>query len=261
MVALPLLIWLILFSPALLFNAVVVAATFISLQELAIMAGERLRSTRTVTTGGGMAIAVSMWIDPTGAAVSAGIVACLIATLLATLATARDMEQSVHSAGQSLLGALYGGLLLPHLIWLRALPDGTHWVFFVFACCMASDVGGYFAGRAFGKTKLWPRVSPNKTVEGSVGSMFGSLVIAAVFNWWFLHVLSGLEIVLVALLVSLLAQLGDLLESMIKRAYGAKDSGWIIPGHGGVLDRTDSLVLPIVFVYYYAYYSLPGTGF
>ncbi len=252
LVAVPLLIWLILGAPPLVFNLFILAITFLSLQEFAAMASGGAGGMRTLTTGGGMVIALSMWIDPSGAAVSAGIVLCLIGTLLATLATATDMERSIQDAGQALFGALYGGVLLPHLIWLRAMPNGPDWVFFVIACCMASDVGGYFAGRSFGKHKLWPSVSPNKTVEGSIGSVVGSLALGFVLNAAFFDLMPPARVAAVAGLVSVLAQLGDLLESMIKRAFDAKDSGWILPGHGGVLDRTDSLVLPIVFIYYYA---------
>ncbi len=252
-VAIPILIWLIFGAPAWLFNLVVLLITFISLREFAAMALRGASGGATLTTLGGMTIAVSMLVDHSGAAVSAGIVICLAIALLGTLATARDMGKSVAGAGQILLGALYGGALLPHLIWLRELPDGPNLVFFVIASCMGSDVGGYFGGRGFGKRKLWPSVSPNKTVEGAVGSVFGALLIGSIFNAWLLDVFQVFEAIAVAVLVSVLAQIGDLLESMIKRAYGAKDSGWLLPGHGGVLDRTDSLVLPIVFIYYYAF--------
>ncbi|TFH26304.1 MAG: CDP-archaeol synthase, partial [Myxococcales bacterium] len=156
-------------------------------------------------------------------------------------------------AGQILLGCLYGGLLLPHFIWVRALPvDGPNWVTFIVGGVMAGDAGGYFGGRFFGKRKLWPVISPKKTVEGSIASFVCTLVAGAVVASVGLSRLSLIEAVLVAAVVNVLAQMGDLLESMLKRAYQATDSGWIFPGHGGVLDRTDSLVLPVVFVYYYA---------
>jgi phosphatidate cytidylyltransferase len=116
---------------------------------------------------------------------------------------------------------------------------------------MASDAGGYFAGRSFGKTKLWPAVSPSKTIEGSAGSLAAAVLVSLIFGVWLFDLFSLGGAIVVGLAISVLAQVGDLMESMIKRAYGAKDSGWIVPGHGGVLDRTDSLVLPIVFVYYY----------
>jgi phosphatidate cytidylyltransferase len=95
-------------------------------------------------------------------------------------------------------------------------------------------------------------VSPKKTVEGSIVSFVSSLVVGLLIASIGLPRLGVIEAVLVSAVVNVLAQLGDLLESMLKRAHGASDSGWIFPGHGGVLDRTDSLVLPVVFVYYYA---------
>jgi len=257
-VAIPLLSWLIFLAPAWIFNGVVLFATWVALREFSLMALSSVPGAATLTTVGGMMVAASMGLVPGGmaggAALSAGIVACLILTLVATLATARDMGQSVNSAGQVLLGALYAGALLPHLIWLRGLPsgDGPAWVFFVFAVVMAGDAGGYFGGSALGTRKLWPSVSPNKTVEGSLVSFGCSLVAGVLVNSLLLGRLGLFETLFVAGVMSVLAQLGDLLESMIKRAYRAKDSGWILPGHGGVLDRTDSLVLPIVFVYYYA---------
>lgn len=251
-VAIPLLIWLIFAASPLVYNAVVLFFTFVSLRELAAMQRVAIPGSTLLTAGGGMVIALSMLLDPSGAAVSAGLVIALIGTLLGTLATARDMEQSVVGVGQILFAALYGGLLLPHLIWLRSLPGGSGLVFFLLACVMASDAGGYFGGRAFGKRKLSPRVSPNKTVEGAISSVFGAVLVGVIFNAVVVHRFGLLEVVLVASAISILGQTGDLAESMIKRAYNAKDSGWILPGHGGVLDRTDSMVLPIVFIYYYA---------
>jgi phosphatidate cytidylyltransferase len=117
---------------------------------------------------------------------------------------------------------------------------------------MAGDAGGYFGGRAFGRRKLWPAVSPKKTVEGALVSFLASVLVGLIGATLVFEMLGALEAIVVAGVINVLAQLGDLLESMLKRAYDAKDSGWIFPGHGGVLDRADSLVLPIVFVYYYA---------
>jgi phosphatidate cytidylyltransferase len=116
---------------------------------------------------------------------------------------------------------------------------------------MGADTGGYFGGRFAGRTKLMPRVSPNKTVEGAVGGLVGSLVLGT-FAWAVLPPpASELEqLLFLALAIAVLAQAGDIIESLLKRAYGAKDSGWVIPGHGGILDRIDSLVLPFVFAYY-----------
>jgi len=254
-IAIPILIWMIFSASPSVYNTVVLLCTFLSLREMAAMQRVAFSGSTLLTTCGGMVIAVSMLIDHSGAAVSAGLVIALILTLLGTLVTARDMEQSVIGAGQVLFAAVYGGLLLPHLIWLRALSGGAALVFFVLASVMASDAGGYFGGRAFGRRKLWPTVSPNKTVEGAIGSVFGAVVVGVLCNVIFVDRFALSESVLVTAAISVLAQAGDLAESMIKRAYHAKDAGWILPGHGGVLDRTDSMVLPIVFIYYYASYA------
>ncbi|MFN2426259.1 MAG: phosphatidate cytidylyltransferase [Candidatus Binatia bacterium] len=252
LIAIPLLIWLILAAPGWLYSSVVLAVTFVSLREMAEMQRVGTYGAKLLTVGAGMTIALAMLVDSTGATLSAGIVVALIGVLLGQLATAEDMSRSVMGAGQILFAALYGGLLLPHLIWLRSIDHGPGLVFLVLATAMASDAGGFFAGRAWGKRKLWPTVSPNKTVEGAAGSVLAAVVIGTLFQIILVQRFSFLESIVVTAVLSLLAQLGDLSESMIKRAYDAKDSGWIIPGHGGVLDRTDSMVLPIVFTYYYA---------
>ncbi len=257
-IALPILIALILVSPTWLFASFVMAMTFLSLMEMATMARLPVPGAKIMIATAGMVVAVSMLIDHTGAAVSAGVVIALIGTLFGTLLTAEDMERSVGAASEVLFAALYAGALLPHFIWLRELPDGPYLVLFTIACTMGSDAGGYFAGRSFGRTKLWPSVSPKKTIEGSIGSLCGSMLVGVLFGVFILELFSIPGSAAVAVVISVLAQVGDLMESMIKRAYDAKDSGWIIPGHGGVLDRTDSLVLPVVFIYYAALAAPPG---
>jgi phosphatidate cytidylyltransferase len=217
-----------------------------------------------------MLIATAMGVGKSPWAASAATVVTLAGVLVGTLASSRrsngmagsasggappgEMEMRVNMAGQVLLGCLYGGLLIPHFIWVRGLPDGSgpNWVFFVLACVMAGDAGGYFGGRAFGRRPLWPQISPKKTVEGALCSFAASLLVGLGADALVTRFLSTGETIAIAGVINVLAQLGDLLESMLKRAYQAQDSGWILPGHGGVLDRTDSLVLPIVFAYYYA---------
>ncbi|MCL7714294.1 phosphatidate cytidylyltransferase [Stenotrophomonas mori] len=127
-------------------------------------------------------------------------------------------------------------------------PHGNRWLLTALAIVWAADSGAYFAGRAFGRRKLAPRVSPNKTVEGLLGGLVAGLLVAAGFGWLAGVQAAGLPgLLLVATLAVLASVLGDLFESLLKRHAGAKDSGSVIPGHGGVLDRIDGVLaaLPV----------------
>jgi phosphatidate cytidylyltransferase len=181
-----------------------------------------------------------------------GIASGVAAGLLFCLIDADDMVAAVARAGHLALGIVYSGFLLAHLVLLRGLEDGQWWVLMTILVGMGSDTGGYFTGRYLGRHPLAPRVSPKKTVEGAAGGLVGGLIAVALIRSVFFQGPTWVEVIFLGLAMSTLSQLGDLTESMFKRAFGAKDSGWIIPGHGGILDRVDSLVFPAIFSYYYA---------
>jgi len=149
------------------------------------------------------------------------------------------------------MGAAYVGFLFPYFALLRNSRNGINMLLMVILLAVVSDSGAYFVGRFMGRTKLAPNVSPNKTVEGAVGGLFATIVAG-----WLLFRMIGMtwgmgKILLFAAMISILAQLGDLAGSALKRAAGVKDSGWIFPGHGGLLDRTCSLVFALFFAYYW----------
>ncbi|MGH7806442.1 MAG: phosphatidate cytidylyltransferase, partial [Candidatus Binatia bacterium] len=173
--------------------------------------------------------------------------------LIGSLLNPNDPAQAIGHVAHTVLGVLYAGAFLPHFIWLRAGTgeDGAAWVLYVLAVAMAGDTAAYFAGRSFGRHRLMPSVSPKKTVEGAIGAFGGNLLAAAAVKALLMPSATWTEVLVLALVAGVLAQVGDLCESLLKRAFGAKDSGWLLPGHGGVLDRADSLVFPVVFVYYY----------
>ncbi len=248
-VAIPLLIWLVLGSAPWVFAGVIVGFTAVGLHEFATMALPHHQRARLLAIVAGLAFAAAV---VSGRPSALGIVLFAVIALGLFLSLFdEDMQGAMSRFAHGLVAALYVGFLLPHVVSLKLLPGGERWVFFCIACAMGTDTGAYFAGRFTGRTKLMPRVSPNKTVEGAIGGLLGSLALA-VFAWLVLPPRgAGLEeLLFLALAIGILAQAGDLIESLLKRAYGAKDSGWIIPGHGGVLDRIDSLVLPFVFAYY-----------
>lgn len=143
---------------------------------------------------------------------------------------------------------LFLGLSLSHWVLLRGLDMGLTWVFLALILTWANDTGAFFVGCSIGRTPLAPAISPAKTLEGSLGGLLGTLVIASGFGLW--QGWSWSAILMVALLGGLAAQAGDLFVSLVKRAAGIKDSGALIPGHGGVLDRFDSLSLVMPVLYY-----------
>lgn len=147
-----------------------------------------------------------------------------------------------------ILGIFWIGIPLSCLGMLRMDPDGVAWVFLTLLLVASGDTGAYYAGRFFGKRKLAPAISPAKTLEGFFGGVGVTIVMAAGFGLFFLPEVSLLPLLATGFVTALIAPLGDLFESMQKRAAGIKDSGNILPGHGGILDRIDALLFaaPVV---------------
>lgn len=139
-------------------------------------------------------------------------------------------------------GAIYIGGSFALMTSTRFLTDGFLLTLFVIAVTWASDTGAYFVGKRWGKRKLWPAISPNKTIEGSVAAMVCAVLAGFVFPMLFADVFTMGFAAALAIFISVVGQVGDLIESALKRAHGVKDSGTILPGHGGVLDRFDSLL-------------------
>jgi len=146
-------------------------------------------------------------------------------------------------------GILYLGWLLSYFVALRGLEDGRNWVFFALFTTFASDTAAFFIGRAWGRHKLAPRISPGKTWEGTVAGVFGAIIVSLLFT--LLIPLGYWQAIVLGIIVSIFGQLSDLVESLFKRNMGVKDSSHLIPGHGGFLDRIDSVVFTGVVVYYY----------
>jgi phosphatidate cytidylyltransferase len=143
-------------------------------------------------------------------------------------------------------------------LFKSALPEGASWLFITLAIAFGTDTFAYFAGRAFGKHKLYPEVSPKKTWEGGVGGLLGGVVVTLGFgSLWLLPELPMIHAVILGALGSACGQVGDLVESMLKRGFGVKDSGNLLPGHGGMLDRVDGLLFVAPIVFYYAQLILP----
>lgn len=149
----------------------------------------------------------------------------------------------------TLMGTLYVGLL-SYFYMLRTLPDGWIWLIFMLAGTWACDTAAYFVGKAFGRKRIAPVLSPKKTLEGAIGGLLGSFLIGCFFALIY-PFLPLPKILLLGLLVGAAAEVGDLLESAFKRQAGVKDSSTLIPGHGGILDRIDSALFTAPLVYYF----------
>lgn len=183
----------------------------------------------------------------------------LVPTLLATLVgiisvpllSRAPLEQSLRDGALTLFGVLYLGLTLGALSMTRLLPGGEWLIFFLLLVTWASDTGAYYVGTLYGRHRLAPTISPKKTVEGLVGGWFGAILVAYGARWWFLPDLPNLDCLILATLLTITGLWGDLTESAMKRSVGMKDSGGILPGHGGMLDRLDSLLFTAPVFYYY----------
>lgn len=176
---------------------------------------------------------------------------------LAGLSRPEPNEAAGTRTAWMIAGPLWIGAMLGALGKLHQLADGGEWVLLAMWVAWASDTGAYFAGRFFGKTKLYPKVSPSKTVEGSIGGLMASLTGGLAAHFWFMPSLPLLDAVVLSITAGALGQLGDLVESLVKRSTGVKDSGSILPGHGGLLDRVDALMFTATACLMYATWILP----
>ncbi len=194
----------------------------------------------------------------------ATIAAILIAVLITqTFRFQKDFSKMLTGVGVTLLGIFYvaflGGFLVSMRVGFETTPGlSTKLLGFFFLVIFGSDAGAYFAGRAFGKHKLAPGVSPGKTVEGLIGGLASAAAFAALATWWFFPELPYVYSIGLAVVLAAVGVLGDLTESAMKRGAGAKDAGSIIPGHGGFLDRLDSLVFGAPILYFFARFYFGG---
>ncbi|MEE9609733.1 MAG: phosphatidate cytidylyltransferase [Desulfatiglandales bacterium] len=165
-------------------------------------------------------------------------------------------QQWTADTGKSVLGPIYIVLPLAMLVLIDLQPNGKLWIFFLLVVIFAGDTGAFYFGRLFGKHKLYERISPGKTWEGAIGGLICGVISA----FWFLHILRlhkiDLGMLVLVLALSMMGQIGDLAESMLKRNHAVKDSGKILPGHGGMLDRIDSLLFSIPVLYLFLIWSI-----
>ena len=188
--------------------------------------------------------------------------ACLTALFLAFallfLFRIRDITTAARDIAYVVLGFIYIPFLLMHLVMLHRTTYGWQWLLVIMLIVMTNDSAAYYTGCAFGKHRLYPLVSPKKSIEGALGGLVGSIGGTLLAKFTFFPQLTLTDALLTAVLVGVLGQTGDLFESLLKRSFGVKDSGTCIPGHGGVLDRLDSIIFAAPALYYYVIYFFKG---
>jgi phosphatidate cytidylyltransferase len=250
-VLLPAVLAAVVFAPNWFFTLFIAVLGLFGLYEIAAMTGTlKLVALPLYAVVGGVPLFGLLYGADAGWWLPAIIIVVMLILIARIAAAGRDGAPSVPAL--AFTGAAYVGVLFPYFAMLRNQPLGVNWVIAVVLLAVASDTGAYFVGRQFGRRKLAEKVSPNKTVEGALGGMIATVVAGVILSPLFSPTWHAGAVIFFSAMISLLAQLGDLACSAFKRAAGVKDSGWIFPGHGGLLDRTCSLVFAMVFTYYWS---------
>jgi phosphatidate cytidylyltransferase len=261
-VAVPFILWMLLLGPKWVWPAFVLGpAQAIAAQELFAMTLPGARGLQafailsTLAAGSGLYFALTATIVTPLAPLA--LIVWVLGSLLVSLARPLPTESAGTRMAWLIAGPLYLGGALSALAALHTVPHGGAWVILSMMFAWFADTAGYFAGRflggkVFGSGKMSPNISPNKTWEGAAGAVFGALVGVSLAHFWYLPDLSLLGGISLALCSGPIGVCGDLVESLIKRSTGTKDSGWIVPGHGGLIDRIDALMFTATVTFIYA---------
>jgi phosphatidate cytidylyltransferase len=245
-IGIPLLVWLVGWGAPWLFAAVLFVSTVAALREFFTMAFPQRTLRQLLGVLFGIALAATVFFENSlGGATWLGLLFLILFS--AYLLTPGELTERLQGLLVTMLGGLYAGFLFPQLVLVFRGADGRAWTFWLLSVVMVGDSAAYFIGRRFGARKLAPEISPGKTVAGAWGYLAGAVLAGMVAAVMLLQRFSWAEILLLSLIVGVLAQFGDLFESWLKRVFAVKDSGSLLPGHGGLLDRLDSLIFPVVF--------------
>lgn len=242
-------------APAGVFYAVVSLVMVLAAWECyALLAARGSRPLRLVGIAGCLAVTLSFAVGSPSGAPTLPLAGVTIAATLGAMWRRDEPAAMLDAASSTVFPVLFVGLAFGFPVGLRALPGetGTDLLLLLLVCVMASDTAAYYVGSRFGRRRLAPRLSPKKSWEGAIGGVIASVGAALVAHAWFYQRLPVRHALALGLLLGVAGIAGDLAESMLKRAAGAKDSSGLLPGHGGLLDRTDSLLFAGPLLYYYS---------
>jgi phosphatidate cytidylyltransferase len=251
-VAVPLLFALILFGSENLFSFFIFVVILLALWEYncLVFGKDSCITEKIEVMAFAYIIVLSMYLNDFPLIVSAITFSILISFLLFILRI-KGEDFDTLNLGKVLIGFMYIPLMMSYFILLRRLTEGVLWIFFLLVIAFSGDIFAYYTGKTIGRQKLQPFISPGKTIEGTIALFVGSIAGALFFQHFFFKEVALIHAFIIGTIGGMLGQLGDLFESAIKREAGVKDSGSILPGHGGIMDRIDCLCFMAPFVYYY----------
>lgn len=252
----PLLLLLLYFGPAWGWYLLIVAASGIGAHEFFQMTHPRDGIARAIGVLITLGVSLTLWFSGADPVALLTLIAALpILALLLALFRLGEIQTAALRMSATAFGPLWIGLLTFIALLRRDQGDiGPGYVLMTLMFAWMADTGGYFAGRFLGRRKLYEAVSPKKTVEGFFGAIAGAIAGGLLAHFWYLPEIPLLHAVVLAIIAGVIGQLGDLGESLLKRSTGVKDSGGIVPGHGGLLDRVDALLMTSSLVYLYTRY-------
>lgn len=265
-VLIPVFVWITMGAPAWVFQLLVIAASGVACLELARMFERTGRPISTwLTVGVGGALTASFATSLYGGTSFGGQLAQWMPTpdlvlllgvgLICSAPLWTSGKPQVESTANTLFGAIYVGLLLGYAIWLHGGASGPQLVLFLVGVTWAGESAAYLVGSSLGRHRLAPILSPRKTVEGAAAQVIVSVAAALALSAWLLPGCSLVGAAGAGIVLGVIGQIGDLVESAIKRSIGTKDTGGLIPGHGGMLDRIDSLLFNAPALYLYSMYA------
>lgn len=232
--------------------AITVAVSLAAYLEFLAFSGTLGRS-KWIAIGTGLGLSVWLCVGLPGpqlALYMAGLVLLLHGLWRAHAGSSEQVQSAYRDLQAKVFGLLYLIVFPSYLVRVHLEPHGKWLLLFLLGIIWLGDIGAYYGGKTLGRHKLSPNVSPGKTIEGAISALVVCAVWAAVFGRWAFPHIGIATLITVAILSSAVAQAGDLIESLMKRAFSVKDSGALIPGHGGVFDRFDSLILAAPFFYF-----------
>ncbi|HET8674914.1 MAG TPA: phosphatidate cytidylyltransferase [Blastocatellia bacterium] len=258
-VALPILLATVWVKTPYYFAAITAVASLIALYEFYKLASKVGCRPEALPGYVAALVVVAAFVRDRPAWIVAALAFLAIISFAAALARPEDMSRSLASVSATVFGVIYTALLAAYLVGVRMTPDteatpkvAAKLLTMFFAIVMMTDTGAYYTGRTLGRHKLAPRVSPGKTIEGSIGGFIAAALAGLICKLIFFPLMPAWHALALGAVIGILGPVGDLAESMLKRGAEVKDSGNIFPGHGGMLDRVDSILFCAPIIYYYS---------